>query len=731
MRHFVTNSKTYLLVGGSVLALSTAVVPDHAFAQSEVQSNNDLGDTNVVTARKREERVQDTPLSLQVYSGQTLERDRIDNVESLVGRTPNLSLSANVLSPGSDFINIAIRGVGAQSAGTPAVGTFVDGAFVPSLSFDIGFMDVERVEVLRGPQGTLFGRNTQGGALNIVLRRPDEEFRGRVALTYDEFHTARAQAAISGQIGEGLYGSVAADVSTTNGFLENPVVTDAAGGRGQSKPVSANAQDKFSGRAALRYAPDDRLDINFAVDGSYRTGLDGFPGVPRGTEAYIVRSEFQIDSEYANYGGTLNIDYGIGNTDLTSISAIRHVSTFLPFDFDGSPERGPNFQDIRSEQTLYSQELRLAGQLGKNLNWLVGAYGFKEDALSDRSIQFLDIDAFPSGLTVDAQRQALERKGFAFFGDLQWRPVDWFEISGGVRYADESVDSDVELDFSLPGIVSVQESGSGSLSDSNVSPTASIRVNLTNDVTAYARYARGFRAGGFPLAPASASTNISFGPETSDNYEIGLKGSLADGDLTFDVSLFQIDIKDQQLSTIVFLNGDPNLPVASVGNAGESRSRGFEANINARMSEIFEIGTSFGHTDAMYREYFDTVGADRSGERFPYVPKWTSQVYARATLPLADIGELSLAAEYRYVGDILSGSGVDVDQQFAVDSYNIVDLSASLTRDKLRLDVFVDNVANEFIETRVFNAFFFTGSRPFSIVLPPRRIGARLTYELN
>ena len=734
-RHLVT--QRFLLSASSIAAIAAgSLLLSPANAQDADEANAE-SDTIVVTARKREESLKDVPLSVQAYSAEALEKDRIDNVENLVGRTPNLSLSSNLLSPGNDFLNIVVRGVGAQSAGAPAVGTFVDGAFVPSLSFDIGFLDVERVEVLRGPQGTLFGRNTQGGALNIVVRRPDEDFRAKAAFTYDEFNTARAQGSISGPITDKLFGGLSADISRTDGYLRNPVVADVNGARGTSASVPANDQSRFSGRLALRYLASDNLEINLTADGSYRTGLDGHPGVPRGVEDYIVRSEFQIDGEYENYGAALNIDYALGGVDITAISAYRYVSTFLPFDFDGSPERSPNFQDIQSHQEFYSQELRFAGEFGDQLQWLVGAYGFLEDQVSDRSIQFSDIDLFGLDLLVDAQTQTLDRSGYAVFGDLIWQPTDWLELSGGVRYADETVDSAADLDFGLFSMgvplpaFAVLAQPTGSTSDSNVSPTGSVRVKLTDDVSAYARYAQGFRAGGFPLAPASPISNVAFNSETSENYELGLKGSILDGSVDFDLSVFQVDISDQQVTTLVFFEGNPDLPIASVANAAESRTRGFEASINARPTEYFEFNSSFGHVDAEYREYVDTVGADRSGERFPFTPKWTAQIGGTATVPLSDFGELDLSLQYRYVGDILSGSGVDIDLQFPVESYDIIDLNASLRRNNWRFDVFVDNLTNDFVETRVFNAFFFSAPRPFSVVLPPRRIGARFTIDFD
>lgn len=730
--------KRKLLLASTVTSLTAAVTPwSMTHAQSGETSQVGRGgalEEVIVTARKREESLQDVPLSIQAYSGDDLALGGIDNVENLVGKAPNLSLSSNILSPGNDFLNIVIRGVGAQSAGAPAVGTFVDGAFVPSLAFDIGFLDVERVEVLRGPQGTLFGRNTQGGALNIVVRRPDAETRGRVAFSFDEFETARAQGSFSGQLADNFYASFAADISRTDGYLTNPVVANQAGANGRGGSVSANDQSKYSVRTALRYQPSAELDINLTIDSSRRTGLDGLPGVPRGRKDYVVRSDFQIDAEYDNSGGVLNIDYSFEGVDMTSITAYRKVSSALPFDFDGSPERSPNFQDIRSEQELYSQEFRFNGEVGDSVNWLAGVYGFREKQISDRSIQFSDIDlAGGSDLLVDAQVQNLDRSGFALFADVIWNPNDWLEFGAGVRYAEEKVDSQAELDFVLRNngvdLVHVVASPSGKLKDSNVSPTASVRVKVSDDISIYGRYARGFRAGGFPLAPASPISNNAFESEVSDNYEIGIKGNVLESAIDFDLSLFKIDISDQQLTTIVFFNNDPNLAIASVGNAGESTSEGLELNVNFHLTDNFELNTSVGYTDAKYTDYIDTVGQNRAGEAFPFVPEMTALIGATWVTSAGDWGEWEINAQYRYVDEILSGSGVDIDLQFPVDSYNVVDLRASLYKDDWRLDFFVDNAGDKFIETRVFNSFFFNEPRPFSVVLPPRKAGVRFTYN--
>ncbi len=216
-------------IAASIVMLMGSMTSEGALAQAN--SAADSGDI-VVTARKREERLIDVPISVAAISGAQLENNFVANVDGLFGKIPSLYFSSNLLSPGKDFVNLVIRGIGAQSAGTPAVATIVDGVYVPALSFDIEFMDVERVEVLRGPQGTLFGRNTQGGALNIVLRRPDEQTRGRVALTYDEFNTARVQAGISGPIGGVFSGGASIDYEQSDGYLVNRIIPAALGSTG-------------------------------------------------------------------------------------------------------------------------------------------------------------------------------------------------------------------------------------------------------------------------------------------------------------------------------------------------------------------------------------------------------------------------------------------------------------------------------------------------------------------
>jgi len=420
-----------------------------ALAQANVSAEH--VEEVIVTARKREERLLDVPLSVEVIGGPDIAKQFIDNVSDLVGRVPNLYFSSNVLSPGKDFLNLVIRGVGAQGAGTPAVGTFVDGAYVPALAFDTDFMDVERVEVLRGPQGTLFGRNTEGGALSIVLRRPDADLRRSLAMTYDEFETVRAQATLTGPLSDTWFGALAGDIESSDGYLRNPVIAQHNGG--SSRDADANDYRRFSGRGALRFKPSDVLDINVAADFSRHQGLDGYPGVPRGTDDYVVRSEFQIDALYENYGGAATVEYQFVPFLMTSITGYRRVESSLPFDFDGSPEYTGNFHDLRTLQEIVSEEIRVTGYIsGGSFRWLAGVYAFSEIHDSDRAFALPQVTVFPSGVFLPADNQHLDREGIAVFADVTWTILDRIDVNAGIRFSREATDSNIKVDALVPDV---------------------------------------------------------------------------------------------------------------------------------------------------------------------------------------------------------------------------------------------------------------------------------------
>lgn len=711
---------------------------------------DDGGAHIIVTARKRDERLVDVPAAISALSGATLEAQRIQDATGLIDRVPGLYLTANALSPGSDFMALVIRGVGSQSVGPPAVGTFVNGVYVPALGFDTGFLDVERVEILKGPQGTLFGRNTQGGALSIVTRKPEQAFRAKAQLGYDSFDTFSALASISGGLSADIAGSLAVEYRDTGGFIANRgvrSVREAETGR----PAGRIAADDMRGiamRAALRWRPDDRTDISLSADLSDRKGNEPLPGIPlgglpgerghpfAGMGRYAVFTDFQREAHYRNHGAALAIDHDLGFAALTALTGYRRLTSALPFDFDGGTDLRGNDHDLRTRQRFLSQELRLAGEAMRgDLRWLAGLYAFDERDDTFRHYDFATVPIF-TGIHVDVQDQRIKRRGYAAFGEVSYDPVDRLEVTAGLRYSWEKVDSRFVVDAAVPDLfgpgVDYVIAGTDRrwVRFTNLSPMVSLRYAIRDALSVYARFARGFRAGGFPRAPADMLSNAPFKAESSDNYEVGLKGEVLDGRIGFDLAGFRIDITDQQLIDIALLEGD--VPIAIVSNAGKSRSRGFEASVSLRPLAGLVVSAGVGYTDARYRRYVDPSGRDRGGEPFPFTPRWTSSISSDYAVPLGRGWTAFLGGTFSRVGAIRSGTGVAPDLQFPVPAYSQLDLRAGVEKGGWRIDAHADNVTDNYIVTRVFNSFFFPDppARPHAMVKPPRRLGIRVTRRL-
>lgn len=688
----------------------------------------------IVSARKRDETLLDVPVSVAAFSAIALEKQGIADINDVIGRTPGLYFSSSVASPVKDYIFLVIRGVGANSGGEPSAATFVDGVYSPSLGIDIGFLDLERVEVLRGPQGTLFGRNTQAGALNIVTRRPDEERRAKVAFEIDEFETYRAQGMVSGPvIDDSLFMSAVLDVASSQGYATNEAVgAGAADALGQGKSFDTEANDYRSGaaRTALRYLPSERVEIYAAADYSLKRGNDVAPGFRRGCDCYDTQSEFQLDYRFENAGAVFSVDMEFDAFTLTSITGARLLRTRAPFDFDGTSEFVGNIYDLRTKQTMLSEELRLTSSGSGPLQWIGGLYLFDELHEQDRDFSFPDLDSVFAGMNVDAQVVENKRTGAAVFGQFSYQLSDTLELALGGRYSYEEVDNEADVDYQIPLIgFNVDFEDASSADFDQFTPMASLSYRPSDDLMLYLTYAHGFKAGGYQKNTATLESNIPFDSETSRNYEAGIKMRLANGRINVDASVYRIDLRDQQLQTIVEV-GAGNVPVSAIDNAGKGFTQGFELSSSLLATSRLRIDANVGYVEAEYDEYFNDEGLDRSGDPFPYVPDWTARLGVEYRLPVADSGrDLLIYADYRYVGGYETGTATGIDPLFDIDAYDRLDLRLSLESDRWDFTVFAENLLDSYDVTHVWNAFFFADNAlNYDQVLPPRRLGARLTY---
>ncbi len=719
------------------LAVS-AFVASNAIAET-------VDETITVTARKRAETLQDVPLAVTAIPGVELQAQSIQDSLDLIGRVPSLYVATGAINfPTTSHNQLTMRGVGFNAALEPAFGVFVDGMYEPHIAFDTAFLDADRVEVLRGPQGTLFGRNTQAGALNIVTRRPDENFRGRVEGEYADFESIRASGSVSGALSETVFASLSAQYARTDGYIDNVTL-----GRAQDPSRALTA------RGVLRWAPSDALDVRFVADASSREFNEIGRGVPLAAGRYESISDEESEDHAKTRGLQLNVDYRFNeHVTLTSITGYRYASNETSVDADGTPSaEGPWIVpatppytpapvgvqgatlEVRYDQDFRSQELRLAGS-HDNVDWLGGVYYF-DRFTNDDTERFLGIGVAPPTSALGLyylQDFTEDRDGWAAFGQFSYRPVTRLELTIGGRYSEETVETGgVRTFYRSNGAVNPPVLRDLAQPFSNFSGMASIAYDFADDLNAYLTYSEGWKAGGVNRAPATASQVLPYGDEFSTTYELGVKSTFADRRLLINGAVFYIELQNQQFSGFVPVPGAT--PVIVVSNAGESSVKGFELELMARPIERLELSAAIAYNDTELEEYVRVFSAtnqfDMGGTNFEDVPERTAsaQVLYETLANAALGGSLEFRLMYRYIGQVVTqdqGVGTNASSQLTLPSYDRWDGRISLVRDDgWRLTAFVNNIADSFDYVRRTTPAWSANIPYGQLVLPlePRQFG--------
>ncbi|PSJ39603.1 TonB-dependent receptor [Allosphingosinicella deserti] len=714
----------------------------HAADDSAVAN---ASDEIFVTARKRAETLQDVPMAVTAVGGAELERRGVQDVNDLTAEVPGLFTAPGSVNNSADFAYLTMRGVGFNAGLEPAVGVFVDGMYLPQMGFDASFLDLDRVEVLRGPQGTLFGRNTQGGAVNLVTRMPGPDLRARLLLEAAQFDSYRLQGAISGQIGAQLYAGITAEHRRSDGFLRNIV----GGGR----------QDWFrqsAVRGTLRWAPSDSIDVALIGDWSDRDYNEAIRGVRLATRRYESVVDQDAPDRKDSRGGQLNVAAQLGGgVTLTSISGVRYTSSDVFTDMDSRitaqnpvtlPASPPLAQtpqsfrgatlDVAIQQRFASQELRLNGRAG-SIDWLVGGYVFdqRQDQRRDRRVG-RGVAPFPAALYIYEDYRD-DRDGVAAFANAIYHVTDTIEASAGGRWSHETVvGTGQRIQVFGPPINSVQPVVRDARDDfDNVSWTGSIAYRPDPDILLYATYAEGWKAGGINRFPGNAASNLPYKDESSQNYEIGAKTRLFDRRATFNLAFYHIDIRNQQLINVIPTGGPT--PVSVVESAARAHVDGVEAEFVATLSDRLQLRGSASYSRSRFDDFVRVfTAADRtdfSGTPFENVPETTLFAAADYAVPLGTGRRIALHAEYRYVDAITYQDNTRASRsgdQLTAPAYERVDVSVSYEgRRGLRLTAYVDNVFDSF-------DYSFPSSDPllggdlFVVPLPPRQFGVRAAVDL-
>lgn len=721
-------------------AQSAPPVTPEANSAGEPVANaqTDSGDI-VVTAQKREERLQDVPIAISVVTNQLLASTNSRNFAELQGTIPSVYFAGN---SGGGRTYITLRGATglALNTGDEPVAVYMDDVYL-ARGVTVGMsdlLDVGSIEIVRGPQGTLQGRNATAGAILIRSADPTAEFEGRITAGISDPLEFRTQAAIGGPIGDsGFRFRLAAGYVNDRAWAYNPARDERIGGA-----------ESFSGRGVLTYE-DGPLSGRFVVDYSdvrnepaiFRyaaTTTTTTPGAlvkvptPNTPLPAAERAAIFEDDRIALSPGTRTkvrtgglsskLTYELGGVDVVSVTGMRRAIVSGINDSDGLAVDRGGYNEIRDESTSVTQEIRLQSSGTRFFNWIVGGYYFFEHQEFDDSIYNLSFTVPTPVVTRYVGTQ--DTNSFAAFADATLNITPQLQLIGGIRYTEDEKEFDALI---LPrNLVTNVEARTvyrpANAKYEDTSYRAKIVYKPSTDLMFYAGYGKGFRAGGFnPFA-----VQAPYAPETNKSAEAGVKGDLFDRRLSFSGAVYRNNYTNLQLRAGVPTGG------AIITNAADSRIVGVEVELTARPTNTFRVTANGAFTDAYFTSFpraRDTLDreVDATGNKLPRVPRWQYFVSAEKDFAVSSDWELTAEANWRWRDRIYFFFTNQTDQPWQDGSGGELGARVSIhTLDGQRsLSLFGTNLTN----ARIINTAAVTFSYPQVGLNKPRVIG--LSGELR
>ena len=601
----------------------------------------------VVTAERRETKLQDTPIAISAFSAQTLAERKIDSIRDLAGQAPNLTISRVTISHTTQ--TYSLRGVGeSDPIQEPVLAVYVDDVYVPrQIGSMIEFNDLERIEVLRGPQGTLYGRNSSAGALRIITRDPGRDLRLKGEVGIGNYGAVDLRALVEGPISENWSGSLSYIKHKRDGVTYDPTLGH-----------DVNRIDLDAYRAKLRWTPNDRLDALLTVN-ALRDRSDSRSYVPvrqpgGGFSRKQSFSEVEPKQDLDQISGSLRVKYKLtDNLELKSITAYGGFN-LNPVYYDNDGEAALIQKNLIHYNDQYvTQELQLNGQFGA-VTFTTGAFYLHErfyverDGYSRRNAQNTNPVTTPSNYNFLRAHNITNTDAYAVFGEATWSLTDRLKLTAGLRWTNEkkvfTFDNGV---LNLAGQVTASSiKGRGDKTWAAITPKASVQYAWTPDVLTYLTYSKGFKSGGFDnRATRIDLATLPFAPEDVISYEAGLKAEFLDHRLRTNVAAFYNDYQNLQVSFY-----DPAYVGSRRGNAGQAHSYGVELEAEAAVTERLSAQFSTGWLVAVYDEYKGAGGAgvDADGNRLTNSPRWSLSGGLTWEAPVEIPGELRLGVNAQY-----------------------------------------------------------------------------------
>src|SRR6188768_1466989 len=735
--HLSKEVKKLGVIGAAVAAaLASAPAP----AQDATPSSSEEIDEIVVTARKRDETFREVPVTMTVFTGAQIRSAGIQMPRDFIQMVPNMTL-VETQNAGNAFV--VVRGISQARNSEPSVAVLVDGVLETNpAEFNQDLFDIQQIEVLKGPQGAVYGRNAIGGAIIIRTKDPGDEFAGRVKLGAGNGSSVRAQAGISGPMGDVFKYRASVNYYDTDGFLEStflggkadPVESLSARVRLDFKP-----SETFSGDLRLSYENLDTRGFYFVIPRDDEANpFSTFTTPPNAND---VTSPIQVDQtgvdERDLFTGAVRLNFNLGGGTLSSVSAYNSTEEIITGDaYDFRPAANSIFNvllgfDLNQSQFLdlssWSQELRFASSDEERLRWIAGAYFVHTDRFISTGNMVDDgTGVFPvyhqprlSGNNPSATflADSQDNDAWAVFADVTYEISDQLELDVALRYDEDKRENTTKTPPAFLPDPSASTGEVRSETFSETQPKFTLRYKPTDDITLYGGWSRGFRSGGFnqtgvgAVADASgiAGVNDVFQAEVADTWEVGFKGQFLDRRMNVGLSFFDTQSTNGYFFVFLAANSTQNL-----GNL-DADYKGAEFEISGKVTDNLELFGSFGYTDS---EITGMEDPSVIGNQAPLVSKNTYNLGAQWRQPFSDKLAFTLRADYQHTGE----TWWEPYNTTSRDPIDLVDLRLGLQGEKWAVTAWSKNLTDE-----KYNAEFSPGGFLFRAL--PLRYGVEFSYD--
>lgn len=754
------SSKAKWLAASAGLALILEAAPVAALAQSETQLEE-----VIVTATRREQRLQEVPVAVTAVSGEQLAQSNFREVTDIQYLAPNVTFSGtNPVANGGGY---QVRGVGTQtydSGVEQTVGLVVDGVVIglPRDPGATGFADVDRVEVLRGPQGTLFGKNASAGVIQIVTNTPRlGETSGRVSLSYGERDEEVARGVVNLPLGEDAAVRVSAFYNAQNGAIPYLARTEGAVGDRENRGV----------RAKLLWRPIENLSLNFAADyqtafardaailetlgtnAKYNALFAPFAVKP-GPDAFVSYQDGDWRADTTVKGASLQADYQLGELTLTSITAYRASEVVQLSDIDHTPAAILNNSDGSLDSSQFTQELRVTSPSGERLEYVAGLYYYHTDVdgwTSQRGnfLSFATGLPLPPAVLYGERFQTNETKSYAAYGQATYALTQTLKLIGGLRYTNDEVTGSLQVK-PIPGYISYGTllPYSGKVEADNISGRVGLQYLPSEDLMVYATYATGYKG------PAIDSLNgvvKEVRPETVESYEAGVKSTLWSGRMILNAAIYRSDFQDFQAQALDLTSATPRFGLT---NAGLMRAQGVEVEATVLLLEGLTLAGSASYNDAKFKDYTGpcftgqpvsgvvgvgcyalpgspgTLVANYAGERLTNAPEWSYNLRAAYERDIDENLAFDASVNWSWRDDAYA---ITADPRSVIEAYGLLNanIGVSAQDGRWRLGLYGRNLLDQTFYAPYPSLTLFNPGGYERVVSPDafRTIGVNLTVD--